>query len=112
MQDAPTKHSGQLSSLAENLNAIHEFVKTSVNEKTLIISKGLSGMREDITESFNEKSSYRNLLTPVNNFLKDLTQINRDFEEEQNRENEYYICLNGKMVPASKVLSMPMEENY
>ena len=112
MQDAPTKHSGQLSSLAENLNAIHEFVKTSVNEKTLMISKGLSGMREDITEAFNEKSSYRNLLTPVNNFLKDLAQIEREFEEELRKNTEYCVPLNGKMVPSSEVLNMQMEENY
>jgi hypothetical protein len=112
MQDASTKHSGQLSTFTENLSAIHEFVKTSVNEKALSIGKGISALRDDITAAFNEKPGYHNLLTPVNNFLKDLSQINRDFEEEQNRENEYHICLNGKMVPASKVLSMPMEENY
>jgi hypothetical protein len=64
-------------------------------------------------DTFGDKQSYINLLTlPVNNFLKDLSQIERDFEAELKKNNEYCVCLNGKMIPANEVLSMPMEENY
>jgi hypothetical protein len=48
----------------------------------------------------------------VNNFIKDITQIDKEFEEERMKNEEHCIFMDGKMVPAAEVLNMSMEENY
>lgn len=113
MQHSSPKHLSRLLFFAENLNAIHDFVKKSVKEKRQVIAEGLSNFKEGLAGALGETKSYVNLLTlPVNNFLKDISQIDSDFEEELKKNSEYQICLNGKMIPANEVLTMPMEENY
>ena len=49
---------------------------------------------------------------PVNNFLKDITQIEAEFQQELIKESGQFICMEGKMIPVEEVLSQPMEENY
>jgi len=113
MQNVTPTHSNRLLIFAANLNAIHDFVKKSVSEKRQFIADGFSHFKEGLADAFAETKSYANLLTlPVNNLLKDISQIDKEFQEEFVKEREYCICLNGEMVPANKVLSMPMEENY
>lgn len=113
MQHLSPMHLNRLLLFAANLNAIHDFVKKSVQEKKHVISEGLSHFKEGISTALAETKSYASLLTlPVNNLLKDISQMEREFREELIKEKEYCICLNGKMVPASQVLAMPMEENY
>ena len=113
MQNSSPAHLNRLHIFAENLNAIHGFVKKSMKEKRQVIADGLSNFKEGMSDAFDETRSYVHLLTlPVNNFLKDLSQIDNDFEAELKKTSEYSICLNGKMIPASEVLTMPMEENY
>ena len=113
MQNSTPKQVSRLSSFTETLNVIHGFVKKSMQEKRHLISDGLSNFKDGLAGAFDETRSYVNLLTlPVNNFLKDISQMDRDFEEELKKNSEYCICLNGKMIPANEVLSMPMEENY
>jgi hypothetical protein len=112
MQNSP-KHLHRLSLFAANLNAIHDFVKKSMKEKRQVIAEGLSNFKEGLVDAFTDGQSYVNLLSlPVNNFLKDISQMDRDFEEELKKNSDYCICLNGKMIPANEVLTMPMEENY
>jgi len=113
MQHSSPKHFNRLFLFAANLNAVHDFVKKSMKEKRQVISHGLSHFKDGVAGAFDETKSYVHLLTlPVNNLLKDLSQIDQDFEEELRKNKEYCICLNGKMIPANEVLSMPMEENY
>ncbi len=113
MLNSSPKHLSRLHFFAENLNAIHGFVKKSIKEKRQVIAEGLSNFKDGLSDAFDDTKSYVNLLTlPVNNFLKDISQIDQDFEEELKKNSEYSICLNGRMIPANEVLSMPMEENY
>jgi len=53
-----------------------------------------------------------NFTRPVNNFLKDPTEIEKELVEEIAKTKEFCICMNGRYVPVSEILSMPMEENY
>ena len=49
---------------------------------------------------------------PVNNFLKDIAQIEAELLQEISKESPHYLLMNGEMVPVEKVLTMPMEENH
>lgn len=113
MQNQSPIQLNRLIIFAASVNAVHDFVKKSMQEKKQVIAHGLSNFREGLAGAFAETKSYANLLTlPVNNLLKDIVQIEREFREELVKDQEYYICLDGKMMPASQVLSMKMEENY
>lgn len=99
--------------LIKNIDAVHTYLKNTFSDTKKEIGEGLSFFKEEITDKINKTGEYLNhLVMPVNNFIKDLTQIDKEFEAERLKSNEYCICLNGQMVPASEVLNMPMEENY
>jgi hypothetical protein len=49
---------------------------------------------------------------PVNNFLKDHTQIETELIAEKTKDPGQFMLLDGQLVPVDQVLSRPMEENY
>lgn len=49
---------------------------------------------------------------PVNNFLKDRIEINQEFTQARKMKHDFSLCLDGKMVSATEILRMRMEENY
>ena len=75
---------------------------------------GLSMLREGISDAIDKTGDCFNnrIVNPVNNFLKDFTQIEHEFKKVQETEHEFRLCLNGKYLTAKDVLEMPMEENY
>ena len=77
----------KLSSVTENMQSIHDYLKNSYNEK-----------KEWLAESIA--------------FFKDLAQIEEEFRQELMNRNEYSLCLEGEMVSEKEILSRPMEENY
>lgn len=100
-------------SLGNKVDAVHNYFKSTFTETKREISEGLSSFKDGLSDTISKTGSYiNNLVLPVNNFLKDLTQIEKEFEEEKTRNDSYCICLNGQMVPAEEVLNLPMEENY
>jgi hypothetical protein len=101
------------SSLEKNVGSVHTYLKNTFNETKREISEGLSSFKDGITGTFNRTGTYiNNLVLPVNNFLKDVAQIEKEFEEERRKNEQFCICLDGQMVPAEEVLNLPMEENY
>jgi len=99
--------------LIRNLDAVQSFVKSRLSDTKREIGDGLSFFKEEIAEKFHKTGDYLNsLVLPVNNFIKDINQIEQEFEAERQKNDEYCICLNGRMIPAAEVLNMPMEENY
>lgn len=99
--------------LIRNIDAVQSFVKSTLNETKKEIGDGLSFFKEGIAEKIHKTGDYLNsLVLPVNNFIKDINQIEQDFEAERRKNEDYCICLNGRMIPAAEVLNMPMEENY
>jgi hypothetical protein len=77
----------KLTTVSEGMNSLHDFLKTSYNEK-----------KEWLAESIA--------------FLKDFTQMEEEFRQEFMKKNEYRICVEGEMVSEKELLSRPMEENY
>lgn len=99
--------------LIRNIDAVQSFVKNTLHETKKEIGEGLSFFKDGIADKFHKTSNYlSNLVLPVNNFIKDFTQIDQEFEAERMKNSEYCICLDGQMIPASQVLEMDMEENY
>ncbi|RYY50722.1 MAG: hypothetical protein EOO06_02900 [Chitinophagaceae bacterium] len=83
-------------SFAENIQAGFSYLKD-----------GLNAAIDKTADSFHSRFA-----TPVNNFIKDFGQIEKEFQSAQETSQVFRICLNGTYVPASDVLNMPMEENY
>lgn len=77
------------------------------------IRKGISFLKEGFTGAMEKtEDCITQLVLPVNNFLKDMREIEHEFKKVQEAETEFRICLNGRFVTANEVLQMKMEENY
>jgi hypothetical protein len=95
------------------MNSLYDFIKNSYNEQKEKINEGVSFLKEGLSDVIDKTRSYVNIFTfPINNFLKDFTQIEEEFKKETTKNEQYCICLEGEMVSESEVLSRPMEENY
>ena len=71
---------------------------------------GSSFFKENLlSRSDSGNSSYE---LPVNNFLKDRIEINQEFQYARSTKHDFSLCLDGKMVSATEILNMRMEENY
>lgn len=93
--------------LKENMQSILSFLKESYDSAKRNVQDGASFFKEEFTFFYDKTGAYINrMLLPVNNFLKDLTQIDTELEEENNKGLKHLI------VPAEQAAKGPMEENY
>jgi hypothetical protein len=93
--------------LKENMQSIVSFLKYSYESAKKNIQDTTSFFKEEFTFFYDKTGTYVNrMLLPVNNFLKDLTQIDSELNEEINKEQKEFI------VPLEKAVKSPMEENY
>lgn len=106
--------------LSENKLTINSFLKQSYDhaKKGLeggvnLIQDGMSFIKDEFSSLYDKTGQALNrMVLPVNNFLKDLTQIETELQQEVSKESVTLISLNGVMVPVEQVLNRPMEENY
>lgn len=106
--------------LNENKLSINSFLKQSYDEArkqlengVMLIQDGVSFFKEEFSTFYHETGLCLNRMAlPVNNFIKDLPQIETELLQEVSKESSHYLLMNGEMVPVEKVLSMPMEENH
>lgn len=98
---------------------INSFLKQSYNQAkkqleggVTFVQEGVSFIKDEFSAFYHETGHYLKMALPVNNFLKDLTQIETELQQEVSKESAQMICLNGNMVPVEQALSLPMEENY
>ena len=94
--------------------SINTFLKDSYSQAKKQLEGGVSFIKEEFSVLYDKTGHYLNkMVLPVNNFLKDLTQIEAELLHEVSKESPQLICLNGEMVPIEQVLSLnQMEENY
>jgi hypothetical protein len=105
--------SDKLSSVADNLMSLHDYLKDSYTEQKKRLTEDLSHFKEGLSDVIDKTGSYLAIFSsPVNNFLKDIGQIEEEFRCELSKNGEHFICLDGQMVSANDILSMPLEENY
>jgi hypothetical protein len=99
--------------LIRQIDQVQGFVKDTLLDAKREIGERVSYFKDGLTNKLHKTGVYINgLVLPVNNFIKDVRQIEEEFEAERINNSEYCICLAGEMVPASEVLKMDMEENY
>ena len=106
--------------LNENKMTIHSFLKQSYDEAkkqwedgVSFIRDGVSFFKEEFSAIYDKTGQYIDrMMLPVNNFLKDIKQIDSELKQEISQESTELIFLNGKMLTVDQALSQPMEENY
>jgi hypothetical protein len=99
--------------LDENKMNIHSFLRQSYNQGISFIQDGVTFFKEEFSAIYDKTGQYIDLmLLPVNNFLKDMTQIDSELKQEISKESPGLMYLNGKMVTTDQALSQSMEENY
>ena len=116
----PSNSSVQQETLNNNRVSINSFLKDSYNqakkqlgEGVLFIQDGVSYIKDEFSDIYDKTGHYVNrMVLPVNNFLKDLTQIDTELRQEVCKESAQFLTLDGKLVPVDQVLLQPMEENY
>ena len=103
----------QLYAAGEIVNAVYKYFRGYYKDTKRDLTEGVSFFKEELSGAFGKTTDcINNLAMPINNFLKDAAEIESDFKKELQEDKEYCICLDGKMVPVSKILRQPMEENY
>ena len=110
----------QPETLNENKHTIHSFLQQSYDQakKQLeggvsLIQDGVSFIKDEFNALYDKTGHYLNrMVLPVNNFLKDLTQIDTELQQESGQGTPHLIPMNGVMLPVEQVLNCPMEENY
>lgn len=97
--------------LKENMSSIRSFLKDSYSNAKKNINDGVNFFKDEFSAFYNKTGTYINqMMLPVNNFVKDLTQI--DTELQQERSSDPAASAHGHLVPIEKALRSPMEENY
>ena len=106
--------------LDENKMTIHSFLRQSYNqarkqwnEGVSFIGDGVSFFKEEFSAIYDKTGQYIDrMMLPVNNYLKDMKQIDSELKQEISKESPELVYLDGRMVTIDQALSMPMEENY
>jgi hypothetical protein len=99
--------------LDENKMTIHSFLRQSYNSAKKQIRDGVSFFKDEFSTMYEKADQYFDrMMLPVNNFLKDPTQIDSELFQEISKDSPELIFLDGKMVPVEQALAQPMEENY
>lgn len=104
----------------ENKISLQDFLKQSYNQAKKQIETGIhrvqdgvTYLKEEISEMYSHSGYYfSQMALPVNNFLKDFSQIDTELSQEISKDAMQFMTLDGKLVPIDQVLSRPMEENY
>lgn len=97
----------QLVSFTENIAIVKNSISNVINEKKEQISESFTFFKSELSQI-----AIKFIPLPVNNFLKEFSDIEEDFKNEVMRSSEFQLILDGELVTETEVLSRPMEENY
>jgi hypothetical protein len=98
--------------IKDNFISLHQFLKSVYKESKESYAGGVSFFKQ-LFETNDKNSCNTNIFTlPINNFLKDLSQIEQEFHTEHVKNGGYCLCLQGRVLREEEILSQPMEENY
>ena len=103
-----------------NKMTIHSFLRQSYNQAkrqwedgVSFLKEGVSFFKDEFSAVYDKTSEYLDrMVLPVNNFLKDLKQIDSELIQEISKESTEIILLDGRIVSVDQALSLHMEENY
>jgi hypothetical protein len=101
--------------LSENLQTINSAIRQSykhIQEGITVIKDEFIGIYDNI---YDKAGTYFHIIaSPVNNFLKDLQQIEYEFQHELTKEELAFNAApsNKNIIPLDQALKSCMEENY
>lgn len=95
----------------ENRLTIHRFLRESYSEVTRHIQQGFSFFKDEFRQlQRSAESCFNNMMLPVNNFLKDPLQMEKDFKTQTGEAAKSNTACT--VTPIEIALQSPMEENY
>jgi hypothetical protein len=101
--------------LNDNLHSLNSVIRQSYKH----IQEGISVIKDEFVGIYgnisDRASTYFGIIAlPVNNFLKDLSQIEDEFRNELSKEAFAFNAapLNKNIIPLERALDSCMEENY
>ncbi len=98
--------------LKDNMESIHNFLRDSYTQAKRHLQGGISVFREELREIRDTaEACFDFFALPVNNFLKDITQIDTEFQQGLDRDPANS---SRPVTPIRQALSAAgtMEENY
>lgn len=99
------------STLQENRLTIHRFLRESCNEVSRQLRQGFSYLSGELKQWRQDTSTcFNNMLLPINNFLKDPLQIDKEMQQASGSDAGTIPA--GNIIPLEIALQSPMEENY
>ena len=94
------------------LSQSYDNAKKQIGNGVSLIQEGVTFLKDELVNMYDKTGSCLNeMVLPINNFLKDISQIDRDFQNEE-------AALSGQpiagctIIPIEIALLSPMEENY
>lgn len=109
MEQFSSLHLNSPSPIQKGIDAVQHYL----NDQKDNLDNAVAHFRDEISGQLQKAKACINFITlPVNNFIKDCAQIEKELAAELHKNEEYCICMDGKMIQASEVLLMKMEENY
>lgn len=100
--------------LGDNLVALNSAIRQSYSQAKKHLQDGITVIKDEFIGIYDRANSYFNIIAhPVNNFLKDLTQIDAEFMYELNKESiQFTAVAQTNIVPIEQAMKGKMEENY
>ncbi len=97
--------------LSENKMTIQSFLHESYAQVSQQVQDSISFFKDELRGMYKQaETCFTNMILPVNNFLKDHTQIETEFMEKA--VNAPKKTESSNIVPLEIALLSPMEENY
>ncbi len=107
--------------LEDNKQTIHSFLSESyssakkhLDDGVQLIHDGFSAIKDEFSSMYGKTGEYlTRMASPVNNFLKDFSQIENEMLAEFSKAgSQPMMSMDGQLIPVEQVLKRPMEENY
>ncbi len=104
-------------SLSENVISFNSVIRQSYTQAKKHLQDGITVIKDEFIGIYDKAEAYFNIIAlPVNNFLKDLTQIEAEFRQELKNEPDQYTetitILTCNIIPIEQAMNSRMEENY
>ncbi len=96
----------------DNFISLHNFLKDVYSDVKEYHVEGVSRFKGLFEANDNLTCNANIFKSSVNNFLKDLCQIEKEFCNEHLKCGGYFLSMEGKVLNENEVLSLQMEENY
>src|SRR5687768_499129 len=103
--------------LTENKSSINSYIKQSytsakkqIQESVSVIQDGMNVIKDEFRGMYDKAGTYiTKMALPINNFLKDLGQIEDEFLKEIGKQTTATPSMSGCIVPVEQALLSPME---